>query len=77
MREAKGLLEIINYTNSLVLLNRFDGNRLKRENVNEKLINEIEYTESRNAIDELRNLLIKKRKEATRLFEQLKGVDTH
>lgn len=68
INEAKGLLEIINnYTNSFVLLNQFDSNKLNVENLNEKITYEIEYSEARNAIDELKKQLIQK-KEATALF---------
>ncbi|MBS1651661.1 MAG: virulence protein RhuM/Fic/DOC family protein [Bacteroidetes bacterium] len=68
INEAKGLLEIINsYTTSFVLLNQFDSNKLKVENLNEKITYEIEYSEAQKAIDELKKQLIQK-KEATALF---------
>lgn len=66
--EAKGLLDIItNYTQSFVLLNQFDSNRLVSDQLNENITYEIEYTEAVKAIDLLKKHLIKK-KEATGLF---------
>lgn len=66
--EAKGLLDIItNYTQSFVLLNQFDSNRLVSDQLNENITYEIEYTEAVKAIDLLKKQLIKK-KEATGLF---------
>ncbi|MGN6439999.1 MAG: RhuM family protein [Agriterribacter sp.] len=66
--EAKGLLDIIaNYTQSFVLLNRFDSNRLESEQLNEKITYEIAYTEAIKAIEILKKRLIEK-KEATELF---------
>lgn len=66
--EAKGLLDIItNYTQSFVLLNQFDSNRLVSDQLNENITYEIEYTEAVKAIDLLKKQLIKKR-EATGLF---------
>jgi death-on-curing family protein len=66
--EAKGLLEIItNYTQSFILLNRFDSNQLIVGKLNENISYEIEYAEAVKAITELKKQLIK-RKEASALF---------
>ena len=66
--EAKGLLEIItNYTQSFVLLNRFDNQTLVANKLNESITYEIEYKEALSAIAELKKQLIKK-KEASQLF---------
>lgn len=66
--EAKGLLEIItNYTQSFILLNQFDSNKLTDEKLNEDITYEIEYSEAVKAIAELKKQLIKK-KEASKLF---------
>ncbi len=68
MQEAKGLLEIISsYTQSFMLLNRFDSSNLSSEKLNENVTYEINYTEAREAIGELKKHLVKK-KEATDLF---------
>lgn len=79
LQEAKGLLEIIsNYTESFVLLNQFDSNKLAGLNLNENITYEISYSEAVNAINELKKQLAKK-KEAGSLFgnqkdESLKGL---
>jgi death-on-curing family protein len=66
--ETRGLLDIItNYTQSFILLNRFDSNTLTEEKLNENISYEIEYSEAINAIEELKKQLIKK-KEASKLF---------
>jgi death-on-curing family protein len=66
--EAKGLLEIItHYTQSFILLNRFDSNELTPGRLNEKVTYEIQYDEAVKAIAELKKQLIKK-KEASALF---------
>ena len=66
--EVKGLLEIItNYTQSFILLNRFDSNELATGKLNENISYEIEYSEALKAITELKKQLIKK-KEASALF---------
>ncbi|HLG38063.1 MAG TPA: RhuM family protein [Chitinophagaceae bacterium] len=66
--EAKGLLEIItNYTHSFILLNQFDSNNLPDEKLNENITYEIEYSEAKKAITELKKQL-KKKKEASGLF---------
>ena len=66
--EAKGLLEIIsNYTQSFVLLNQFDSNKLSGEKLNENITYEIKYQEALVAIAELKKQLIQ-RKEASELF---------
>lgn len=68
LQEAKGLLEIIShYTHSFVLLNQYDSNNLSAGKLNENITYEIQYTEAKAAIDELKKLL-KKKKEATDLF---------
>lgn len=66
--EAKGLLDIIaSYTQSFVLLNRFDGNRLTTEQIDENITYEIQYIEAIKAIETLKNQLTVN-KEATALF---------
>lgn len=68
LTEAKGLLEIISgYTQSFVLLNRFDSHGLKAEDLNENITYEINYKEAVSAIRELKKQLIRK-KEAGDLF---------
>ncbi|PVD52128.1 hypothetical protein DC498_11345 [Terrimonas sp.] len=77
--EVKGLLDIIaNYTQSFVLLNRFDSNRLTSERLDENITYEIQYTEAIKAIETLKQQLIEN-KEATALFgnqkdESFKGI---
>ena len=79
LSEAKGLLDIItNYTQSFILLNQFDSNRLTDEALNETIIYEIEYNEAVAAIEELKSQLIAK-KEASNLFgnqkdDSFKGI---
>lgn len=66
--EAKGLLDIItHYTQSFILLNRFDSNELAPGRLNEKITYEIEYDEAVKAVAELKKQLVKK-KEASALF---------
>jgi len=68
LTEAKGLLDILSYyTQSFVLLNKFDSQTLEEKNLNEKITYEINYKEATTAIDELKKQLIRK-KEATSLF---------
>jgi death-on-curing family protein len=68
LTEAKGLLEIIaNYTQSFVLLNQFDSQKLTTEKLNENITYEIQYDEAIKAIAELKKQLIA-RKEASELF---------
>lgn len=68
LTEAKGLLDIISqYTQSFVLLNRFDSNALETGILEQEVSYEIDYQEAKNAITELKNQLILK-KEATELF---------
>lgn len=68
LQEAKGLLEIIShYTNSFALLNQFDSNNISQGKLTENISYEIEYTEARKAVDELKKQL-KKKKEASDLF---------
>ena len=66
--EAKGLLEIISgYTQSFILLNQFDSNKLSTNNLNENITYEIQYAEAVAAVSELKKQLIQK-KEASELF---------
>ena len=59
LQEAKGLLEIIkNYTQSFILLNKYDSNNLKTASLNENVTYEIEYEEAVEAIAELKRQLI-------------------
>lgn len=68
LSEAKGLLEILgSYTRSFILLNQYDSNNLKTENLSNNITYEIKYEEAKNAIAELKKQLIEK-KEATDLF---------
>lgn len=68
LTETKGLLEIITqYTQSFVLLNQFDSDSIQSGNLNEEITYEIDYSEAKNAISELKKQLIDK-KEATELF---------
>ncbi len=68
LNEAKGLLDIIsNYTQSFVLLNKFDSHKLGAEKLNENITYEIKYEEAAMAIAELKKQLISK-KDATELF---------
>lgn len=54
--EAKGLLEIISqYTQSFVLLNQYDSNGIETKNLNEEISYEIDYSEAKDAISELKN----------------------
>jgi death-on-curing family protein len=72
LSEAKGLLEIIsNYTQSFILLNRFDNQTLQSDQLNENVTYEIEYKEALSAIAELKKQLIQK-KEASELFGKQK-----
>lgn len=68
LKEAKGLLEIIsNYTQSFVLLNKYDSNSIETQKLNENVTYEISYNEAKLAIAELKSQLVKQ-KEATELF---------
>ena len=68
LNEAKGLLDIItNYTQSFVLLNRYDSHSLTTDELNENITYEIKYEEAHAAVQELKKQLIAK-KEATELF---------
>jgi prophage maintenance system killer protein len=72
--EAKGLLDIItNYTQSFILLNQFDSNKLPEEKLNKTISYEIDYSEALNAITELKKQLMK-RKEASDLFGKRKDA---
>lgn len=72
LTEAKGLVEIIsNYTQSFVLLNQFDSNKLPSHKLNENITYEIQYDEAANAIVELKKQLMRK-KEASELFGKQK-----
>ena len=74
--EALWLLDIIkNYTNSWVLLQKYDENNLENKGNTEKLNYKLEAKEAFNSIIELKNdLLIKW--EATDLFAKKKSEDT-
>lgn len=77
LQEVKGLLQIINnYTNSFVLLNRFDSNNLTNENLNKNIRYEIKYNEATKAINELKKQLMEK-KEASNLFGNQKDDSFH
>lgn len=68
LSEARGLLDIItSYTQSFVLLNRFDSNNLPVEHLNPNITYVISYDEALTAITELKKQLLKK-KEAATLF---------
>jgi death-on-curing family protein len=68
LSEARGLLEIIaGYTNSFILLNRFDRQDLPSDNLNTNVTYEIKYEEAVEAVGELKRQLIEKQ-EATELF---------
>lgn len=68
LQQAKGLLEILgSYTKSFVLLNQYDSNTLHTGSLNENITYEIEYSEAKTAIAELKKQLIAK-KEASELF---------
>lgn len=68
LNEAKGLLEIINnYTQSFIILNKFDSHTLETERLNENITYEIVYEEAIKAIAELKKQLIAK-EEAAVLF---------
>jgi death-on-curing family protein len=79
LNEAKGLLTILNnYTQSFILLNRFDSNNLQPLSLKETITYEIQYYEAKSAIVELKQKLIAL-KEATELFgnpkdESFKGI---
>ena len=65
--ETRGFLDIItNYTESFILLNRFDSDTLEIHG-NENISYKIEYSEARQAIEKLKETLITK-EEATLLF---------
>jgi death-on-curing family protein len=68
IEEAKGLLKIIqNYTQSFVLLNQYDSDSLKSNELNENITYEIHFDEAVKSITELKQQLISKN-EATELF---------
>ena len=68
LNEAKGLLEIINnYTESFILLNKFDSQNLDLYKLNNDITYQIEYEDANKAIEQLKEHLIEK-KEATGLF---------
>ena len=79
LNEAKGLLNILgNYTQSYILLNQFDSNSLKTNNLNENVTYEITYEEAKIEIEILKQKLIAL-KEATPLFgnekdDSFKGI---
>lgn len=66
--EAKGLLNILsNYTQSFILLNKYDSQTLEQKGLNENVTYEIKYKEALKTISELKKQLIDK-KEASNLF---------
>jgi hypothetical protein len=68
LTEAKGLLDILSsYTRSFVLLSQFDSNSFQTGKLNANITYEIEYTEAKAAIAELKHQLIAK-KDTTELF---------
>ena len=68
LSEAKGLLEIINnYTESFILLNKFDSQNLDLYQLNEEITYQIEFEDATKAIQKLKEHLIEK-KEANSLF---------
>ena len=68
LNEAKGLLEIINnYTESFILLNKFDSQNLDLNRLNSDITYQIKYEDAIKAIHQLKEYLIQK-KEATSLF---------
>ncbi len=68
LKEAKGLLYVLSqYTQSFILLNQYDSQTLKLEQLSENITYEIKYTEAKAAILELKRRLINK-KEASNLF---------
>lgn len=74
LSEAKGLLDIIgNYTQSFVLLNKYDSHTLQTEKLNEHITYEIKYEEAVSAVEQLKKTLIAK-KEATALFGNQKDA---
>lgn len=79
LSEAKGLLEILSgYTQSFILLNRFDSNNLEAERLNTNITYEIKYNEAIEAIFELKKQLIDL-KEASEIFgnqkdDSFKGI---
>lgn len=79
LSEAKGMLEIINnYTQSFIVLNKYDNNSLVTDNLNENITYEIKFDEAATAIAELKKQLIAK-KQATAIFgnqkdESFKGI---
>jgi death-on-curing family protein len=79
LQEAKGMLDIItSYTHSFILLNQYDSNKLKSQNLNENITYEIEHEEAFVAILELKRQLIATN-EANELFgnpkdDSFKGI---
>lgn len=77
--EAKGLLTILNnYTQTYIILNQYDSNNLKIDNVNKNVTYELKYEEVLKEIKLLKDKLIELN-EATTLFgnekdNSLKGV---
>lgn len=68
LQEAKGLLDILShYAKSFVLLNQYDSHNLQTGKLNENITYEIQYSEAKASIAELKKLLMAK-KEATELF---------
>ncbi len=79
LNEAKGFVEILSkYTQSFILLNKFDEDRLESNDLSSKIQYHITYSEARNIIQNLKAKLIHL-KEASNLFgnekdDSLKGI---
>lgn len=66
--EATGLLKVItDYTESWLLLHKYDEGQLKTDHVTKRLVYRLTYKDARAGVDELRTTLLKK-KEAGDLF---------
>ena len=79
LKEARGFIEILTkYTQSFILLNKFDENRLDSDNLSSKIQYHINYNEAKNLIQNLKSKLFLL-KEASHLFGSekdgsLKGI---
>ncbi|MBW8243481.1 virulence protein RhuM/Fic/DOC family protein [Muricauda oceani] len=77
--EAKGFVEILTrYTQSFIILNKFDEDRLDSDNLSSKIHYQIEYSEAKKLIQNLKTKLMSL-KEASNLFgnekdHSLKGI---
>lgn len=79
LNEAKGFIDILTkYTKAFVILNKFDENRLEKNNLEENILYQLDYNETVSAIQKLKSELILL-KEASNLFgnekdNSLKGI---